>query len=142
MSTENRNNRSGNRERRNWRSGWSGFQQPEKIKNDLKHVHKQSTDLIGLKNVFILDSGSTIPVTIMNPDFVVDIKISNNPIGMRTNAGTKQMNLKGTVPGFGKVWFDPEQMANIFGLSHMSDKYRITYDNKRKMLFKFILRME
>ena len=31
------------------------------------------------------------------------------------------------------IWkhlFDPEQIANIFGLVHMSDKYWITYDNK------------
>ena len=124
-----------NRSTTNQERGWSGFQQTGEIKNNMEHVHKQSTGLNELKDVFILDSGSTIPATIMNPDFVINIRTSKNSLGMKTNAGTKQMNLKGTVPGFGTVWFDSEQMANIFGLANMSDKYRITYDNEKEDAF-------
>ena len=29
------------------------------------------------------------------------------------------------ITGFGTAKYDPEQMANIFGFSHMADQYRI-----------------
>ena len=66
----------------------------------------------------------------MNSDLVTDIRASKKPLGMKTNAGSKQLTLEGDVKGFGKTWFDPNQMANIFGFSHMADKYHITYNNK------------
>ena len=55
-----------------------------------------------------MDSRSTINATIMNPDFVTNIKTSNKPLGMRTNAGMKNMNIEGNVPGFRRMWFDPD----------------------------------
>jgi hypothetical protein len=48
---------------------------------------------------------------------------------MATNAGTKTLNLKGDVIGFGKAWYDPDFMANIFGFAKMAEQYRITYDS-------------
>ena len=50
-------------------------------------------------------------------------------MSMATNAGTKQLDLQGTVRGFGKVWFDPKQLANIYGFSHLADQFRIVYDS-------------
>ena len=93
VSTGSRGHRSGNRNSRsqstnNYQSDWSGFQQPEKTEK-AEHSHKQSTGLENLKNVFLLDSGSTIPATIMNPDFVTNIKTSTKQLKMRTNAGMK-----------------------------------------------------
>ena len=43
------------------------------------------------------------------------------PLRMSTNAGTKLLTVSGTVPGFGDVYFDANQMANIFGFSHLVD---------------------
>ncbi|MGL4350647.1 MAG: hypothetical protein ACRCT2_08825, partial [Plesiomonas shigelloides] len=82
-----------------------------------------------LNNTILLDTGSTISGTMMNPDFVTDIRPATKPITMSTNAGTKRLTMSGCVPGFGSVYYDPEQMANIFGFSHMADQYRITYDS-------------
>ena len=48
---------------------------------------------------------------------------------MYTNAGTGKIILQGGVYKFVYVWFDPTQMSNIFGLSHLSDKYHTTYNN-------------
>jgi hypothetical protein len=48
---------------------------------------------------------------------------------MATNAGTKTLNLKGDVIGFGKAWYDPDFMANIFGFAKMAEQHRITYDS-------------
>jgi hypothetical protein len=38
------------------------------------------------------------------------------------------INKEADVPGFATVWFDPQQMANIFGFAAMADKHRITCD--------------
>ena len=86
---------------------------------------KQSTSKYGrLKTKFLLDTGSTINATIMNEDLVTNVRVSDKPIVMATNAGMKKMNLDADVNGFGTGKFDPDQMANILGFSHMSEKYR------------------
>ena len=81
-----------------------------------------------LKKMFILDSGSTIAGTIQNADFVYDVRESESPIMMKTNAGAKLLSVDAELGGFGTVKFDPEQMANILALYFMADKYRITAD--------------
>jgi len=40
---------------------------------------------------------------------------------MHTNAGAHTLNLKAEVPCFGKVYYDPNHIANIFGLAKMVD---------------------
>jgi hypothetical protein len=83
-----------------------------------------------LNDVIILDTGSTIPATIANPDFITNLRSSKESLRMATNTGTKELNLKGEVLGFGDAWYDPEFIANIFSFLHMKDKYRITSDSK------------
>jgi hypothetical protein len=82
-----------------------------------------------LKDVILLDTGSTIGATIANPDLITNLKATSSPLQMATNAGTKTLNLKGDVIGFGKAWYDPDFMANIFGFAKMAEKHRITYDS-------------
>jgi hypothetical protein len=56
--------------------------------------------------------------------------VTKRPILMTTNAGSKKIELEATaVPGFGPTWFDPNQIANIYGFSHMADKDRIAYED-------------
>jgi hypothetical protein len=71
----------------------------------------------------------------MNPDMVTKIKVSREPIQMRTNAGTKVMALEGQVDGFGRVYYDPTQMANIFGFAKLADNHRIVYDSEKEDAF-------
>ena len=69
----------------------------------------------------------------MNPDFVTEIRPANLPLKMSTNAGAKMLTVSGKVPGFGSVYFDPSQMANIFGFSHLVDLSKtsfITYNSR------------
>ena len=42
-----------------------------------------------LKDIIILDTGSTIVATFMNDAFLMDIQPSDRHMTMRTNAGTK-----------------------------------------------------
>jgi len=115
------------------RSEWSTFQQECEWEwtDETGISHEQTSELLpDLQDLIILDTGSTIEGTFMNPDLVHDIRPSKRPIGMQTNAGTKRLNIAANVPGFGEVWYDPTNMANIFGFSAMKDKVkRIQYNS-------------
>ena len=76
-----------------------------------------------------LNTGSSIPASFMNPIFVYNIKTTDHPLMMSTNTGTKTMNLQGNVKGLGCIWFDPNQIADIFGFSNQADNHRITYNS-------------
>jgi hypothetical protein len=110
---------------------------------DVEMVHKQSAlpkKFNDLKDMIILDTGSTIPATFMNPDFVTDIKVSKNPVRMITNAGMKEIKLEGQVLNFGKVQFDATHVANIFGFHSLAKTHHIMYDNSKEDAF--LVRME
>ena len=47
---------------------------------------------------------------------------------MSTNGGEVFLNKEGDVPDYGACYIDQKQMANIFGLFHMSMEHRITMD--------------
>jgi hypothetical protein len=92
------------------KKAWSGFQRDSAQCHTIKKV-----DASDLKDVIILDTRSTIGATFMNPKLLSDIKATRVPLSMVTNAGHKKMALKGKVNGFGDAWYDPDQIANIFG---------------------------
>ena len=83
-----------------------------------------------IKDVIILDTGSTISATIMNPEFLINIHKAKSSLKMTTNAGTKELTLKGNVPGFGEAWYDPDMMANIFSFGFLANKHKIKYDTE------------
>ena len=122
------------------KKAWSGFQQTleqcyvtsdpsTRYLDDL--VHRMNE----LKDGIILDTGSTIGATIMNPELLSDITLAKVPLEMVTNAGTKKMFKKGKIEGFGEAWYDPDQVANIFGFAKLEDQYRITYDSSIEKAF-------
>ena len=82
-----------------------------------------------------MDSGSGVKATFMNPDMVHNIRPTSNPINMTTNAGNTLLDTVATVPGWGEVHFHKDGMANIFGLYHMTLKYRVTFDSKKENAF-------
>jgi hypothetical protein len=47
----------------------------------------------------------------------------------------KQSNHKAIVPGFGKVCYDDDAIANIFGFSDLKKKHRITCDSNKEDAF-------
>ena len=130
-------NQSRDRDQDSGRVGWSSFQWHEFCSfQEGAVVNNQRAKFANLSDVILLDSGSTLGATFMNPDMVSDVKVTKRPISMATNAGTKRINLKARVPGLkGHAWYDPNQLANIFGLSHLADQYRITYDSGKEDAF-------
>ena len=74
--------------------------------------------------------GSTIQATVMNPDLATNMRPSKSPMIMSTNAGARRFTVDADIEGIGVAKYDPSQIANIFGFSHMADKYCITYDSE------------
>ena len=51
------------------------------------------------------------------------------------NGGYQDTKEKGTLPGFGKVWYNPTSLANILSFAKVSDRYRITIDTDQEQAF-------
>jgi hypothetical protein len=118
------------------KKAWSGFQYWESDSEQCHSVRKYEEDPSDdLRDVFILDTGSTIGATIMNPKMMSNIKPVAKPLIMVTNAGSKKLLKKGDINGFGEAWYDPDQVANIFGFAKLEDQYRITYDSSVEKAF-------
>jgi hypothetical protein len=45
------------------------------------------------------------------------------------------LHREANVPGFGKVYYDEDAIANIFGFSDLKKKHRITYDSDKEDAF-------
>ena len=78
----------------------------------------------------MLDTGSSINGTICNEKFVTNIRKSNSPLFMTTNAGTRKLEYDATIPGLGDVKFDPELSANVLGFNFVRSKFPVDYDQK------------
>ena len=76
------------------------------------------------------DSGAGCSV-IANEDLLTDIaKAPNNrTMTIHCNSGTTTIDQMGTLIGFGRVWFNPNGIANIVSLSEISKKHRVTMDS-------------
>jgi hypothetical protein len=70
-----------------------------------------------------------------NPDLVEDTQTTKTTLALATNTGVKQSSQEAIVPGFGKVYYDKDAIANIFGFSDLKKKHRITYDSDKEDAF-------
>jgi hypothetical protein len=87
-----------------------------------------------LKNCITLDNGSTLSL-FSNPNLVQDIRATSTTLALATDAGVRRSNQEATVPGFGKVYYDNDAIASIFGLSDLKKRHRITYDSDEEDAF-------
>jgi hypothetical protein len=85
-------------------------------------------------NSILLDNGPTLSL-FGNPNMVKNIRESKTTLELATNAGTKTTKQIADVPGFGTVWYDETGIANIFGLSDLKKKHRITFDSEKEDAF-------
>jgi hypothetical protein len=49
---------------------------------------------------------------------------------IHTQAGKAVTKLRGTVPGYGEVWFCPEGIMNILSLANVSKSRSVKFDSK------------
>ena len=125
-SNDEQSTNTNNTDDRSVSSEWSGL-----------HISMNNSELKGedlMKNSIILDNGSTVDL-FSNPELVHGIHQSEQIMELHTNAGSKINNRKATVPGYGKVWYDDQAIANIFGLGNMIKKHRVTFDSKKENAF-------
>jgi hypothetical protein len=82
----------------------------------------------------LLDNGSTLSL-FDNQKMVTNIRESKTALELATNAGTRTSKKIADVPGYGTVWYDKTAIANIFGLSELKKKHRVTYDSEKEDAF-------
>ncbi len=80
------------------------------------------------KEWILLDSQSTTDA-FSNPDLLKDIHEVRGSLTIHTQAGKTVTKLRGTVPGYGKVWYCPNGIANILLLAHVAKTRVVTFDS-------------
>ena len=79
----------------------------------------------------LLDSESTIYI-ILKKAMVSNIKISERPITLYCNEGSRQVDYTAGLNGYGRVWYDPKAITNIISLSPATSKYRVFFDSEAR----------
>ena len=99
------------------------------------------------KRWILLDSQSTADAY-SNPDLLTNIHEVKGSLTIHTQAGTAVTKLRGTVAGYGEVWYCPEGIANILSLANVSktrsvrfdstngNQFEVTKNNGSKRIFK------
>ena len=80
------------------------------------------------KDWVLLDSQSTTDA-FSNPDLLRDIHEVRGSLTIHTQAGKAVTKLRGTVPGYGKVWYCPDGIANILSLAHVAKTRLVKFDS-------------
>jgi hypothetical protein len=80
------------------------------------------------KDWILLDSQSTTDV-FSNPRLLKDIHEVRGSLTIHTQAGKAVTKLRGTVPGYGEVWFCPDGIANILSLARVAKTRLVTFDS-------------
>ncbi len=80
------------------------------------------------KDWILLDSQSTTDA-ISNPKLLKDIHEVQGSLTIHTQAGKAVTKLRGTLPGYGEVWFCPDGIANILSLARVTKLHMVTFDS-------------
>ena len=80
------------------------------------------------KNWVLLDTQSNCDI-FMNPRLLCDIRPS--PTGsliLKSNGGEMEASEVGNIPGYGKVWYNSDSMANILSFANVRKKCKISFE--------------
>ena len=98
-------------------------------RSEMKKKLKQFKDAKSL----LLDSGSTFSCC-NNPKMLINIRESVKPINGVSNGGVMVTNKEGGLPGFFKVYYNPDSLMNILSLSDMRKRFRMTMDTSKDVV--------
>ena len=108
------------------------------VQNKQHHKPNQNCNFY---DEILLYSGSTIKVTLMNTNRVTNIKPKKIPYTCLPMQAQIKWLWKATLK-IGDVPYGPTKMDNIFGLSHLAEKHRITYNGWGKNHYWYTPTME
>ena len=77
----------------------------------------------------LLDSQSTADVY-SNPNLLKDIRKVPGSLTIYTQTGTDVTRMKGTVPGYGEVWYHQKGIANILSLAKVAKTRVVKYNSQ------------
>jgi hypothetical protein len=67
-----------------------------------------------------------------NADLLKNIQQGKGHMDIHCNVGVTSTNLIGDLPGYGKVWYHPNGIANILSLKRVKTRgHRVTYDSSK-----------
>jgi hypothetical protein len=88
-----------------------------------------------LKHFVVLDSDSSISI-FNNASMLDDIHDVDTPLALQSNGGGHQITSQmGTVANFGKLWYNPNSIANILSLAEVRKVRRVTMDSSSDAAF-------
>ena len=77
-----------------------------------------------------LDSMSTVDL-FSDARMLTNIRKAPHIMKVHCNAGFKEVDQIGHLPGYGEVWFDPSAVANILSLHKVTERFTVTFDSKK-----------
>uniref|UniRef100_A0A7S4M6B3 Uncharacterized protein n=1 Tax=Odontella aurita TaxID=265563 RepID=A0A7S4M6B3_9STRA len=86
------------------------------------------------KHWILLDTGSTVE-SFRNPIILKGIHEVEETMDVHCNVGNVSMNIMGTFPGYGEVWYCKSGIANILSPKNIKQQFRIMYDSADKEYF-------
>jgi hypothetical protein len=89
------------------------------------------------KSWVLLDSQSTTDA-FSNPELLKDIHEVHGSLTIHTQAGKAVTKLRGTLPGYGEVWFCPDGIANILSLANVQKNRSVLYNSKNGNQFEVV----
>ena len=87
-----------------------------------------------LRSMILIDSGSTVDL-FKSKRYLKDIHTAKNRCKIHTNGGTVYATQKGTLQGYGVVWYHPKALTNLLSLNNIKNKYRVQYDSAKEDSF-------
>ena len=94
---------------------------------ETKKEERPSTEIL-------LDTGSTCSV-FNNKKMLINVKKAGRRLVANTNGGPHVCDMEGELPGFFKVWFNPQSMINILSFADVRKRFRITIDTEKESTF-------
>ena len=94
---------------------------------ETKREEKPSTEIL-------LDTGSTCSV-FNNRKMLINVRKAKRKLVANTNGGPHVCDMEGELPGFFKVWFNPQSMINILSFADVRKRFRITIDTEKESTF-------